>query len=456
MKYINRTDNDFYQENGVSMRNLRIFACIFALFAGTFAVCSADLEISGAVISGGGFMRVFRPDSTAYCELTLKNQTGKKQEFIVCVQSAKEKSNPDACFSKSFTVPPKTVCRRKMTVRLDGSPLYYISAEIFPEALKTAELETQALYVKNIDPKTGEQEKLYLIVRDRPSELGAFVRQSAFFGKVYAFPMSSAEMPPDLPVLEHFNAVMIHGADYAKWDAARFDALRQYVQKGGTLLFASPEDAEKAQATPLAELLPAEIPANAVTVQTTLNDVLKSLGKTDRMQFPVRLYPLILRSDAKVIHSWNNHPVFAEKRTGQGMCRITAVPLAAKNLVYLGKCWDKTFTMLLESKTIPPRPLVYTKSSSVSRDASADYSFAMKLQSKILEITQSKEVVLALMLVSVCGSLLIAAAGFFLKTKLWRGILWLILYNALAVALLLIQDGAVYRLIPVDWLMKLI
>ncbi len=443
------------------MRLMRGFAFLFVWFfflCSVFPAAAAEPELFRVVISGGGLVRVFQPYAAAYCDFLLKNNSGHSQTFIVRIQSKNKANDPNAYFSKSFTVPAKTEKMERMQFRLDDSETYLVSAEVFPDSIKLEPQEVKAPHPRII-PDTGQQEKLYLILTDdSQGTIGDILaRAPEFYRRSHGIPMQSKDIPADFSLLEQYSAILLYRTDFSCWQSKTFELIRQFVQNGGTLLIASPEDLERTAETPLADLAPARMNSKAKPAEASLNQLfMKKYGKLEFMKTPFPVHHLKPAPGATVLHKYGQMPVLAEKCTGKGVCRTTATDLSPQGVTYAGKGWGKLFTELLRSNQppVPVRTIEYTKEDNKIQ-GDTTIPFVVSLQKAVQKITKDEDTVFALMLVMAAGSLMIILSGFFIKMKFLHNLLALIAYNAAAIALLFVSNGIFYSYIPAMWLKNL-
>ncbi len=443
------------------MRLMRGFAFLFVWFfllCSVFPAAAADPELSRIVISGGGLVRVFQPYSGAYCEFMLTNNARHDQTFVVRIQSKNKAADPNAYFSKSFTVPAKTAKTERMQFRLDDSEIYLVSAEVFPDALKIEPQEAIAHHPR-ILPETKQQEKIYLILTDdSQGTIGDFLtRAPEFDRRSHGITMQTKDIPADFALLEQYAVILLYRTDFSQWQSRTFDLIRQFVQNGGTLFIASPDDLAKTAETPLADLLPARINSKAIPAKASLNQIfMQKYGKLEFMKTPVPVHPVKPAPGAAVLHDYQQMPVLVEKSFGKGICRATAADLTPEGVTYAGKGWGKLFTQILQSNqpSVPVRTIEYTKEDNKTQ-GDTQIPFIVRLQKAVQEITKDEDTVFALMLVMAAGSLIIILGGFFMKMKFLLNLLVLILYNAAAIAMLFVSNGIFYSYIPAIWLKNL-
>lgn len=409
-----------------------VWCSLFLLVTGMLS--ASELTISRTRITAAGPAQTLRANAGAYCEFELRNDGEKDRVVKIRIASEKKQTDPEAYFSAEFFAPAHSTQRTSMLFQLDGSREYIISSN---------DCRISDPYIRIYPMKPGEA--AYGLIADRASRFIQFSSNPGFKKQNMIFRLYSTDVPMDADSLENFRMLVFHQTDFTRWHAASFEAVREYVKRGGTILFLSPEIAYQASLTPLAELVPA-IPDPAADPEMIPASVLESMfGILEIEKTPSLLYPAKLRSGAKALSATpDGKIIFAEKDYEKGSCRVSMIDLGGEKFHYMGAGWDKIISRLLTVPAVAPRKLVY-EHKTLPDGASSFLQFAMPEGKRLF----------GMLLVVAAGAILLTIISVFIKSRLlaWGLIL---LWLALSVGAGFYNQGELYDKVPVDTINHLI
>lgn len=274
--------------------------------------------------------RIQNPDSKAY------------NVEIRFVDATRGAINHKTVFADTVYIPPKTVIHYKTPVMTEDAEEY--SLEIFVDGKQQKKVDS---FIISLISGTSS----YLVILNDSDDvsLGAFATSPEFKGQ-YALSNFMARNPPaPWTLIKKAACVVIVRPDYSKYSTEAYQAVLDYVQQGGNVIFADPQGAMEASKTPLSVLLPVS-PIRFRKV-TTMDPMSKLFPEFKSFKKPVDFLEAAPLGDGVNFLEQGGMPVFRWKKFGLGTCRFSAVPITS-DAYATSDVWRKVLAFFLANQVI--------------------------------------------------------------------------------------------------------
>ncbi len=326
----------------VLLKSMRVAGLVVACMLIVEPTAHAKPEISRASIKTGQSMRASRNTwSTLACHIS--NPDKRSHEITLRLVVAEGFSlGQRNVFSEVLTAPPETAFNYRTPVMIESSEKYRL--DVFVDGDKQAAVGEDIA----LSQLPGSARQIGVVTDLGDASLGAFNQLPAFKDKIFATFLSRMDFPETWLELRSLAAIVLVAPDYSAYNARQFQALLDYVARGGIVVFSDPQGTLGAAQTPWAELLPVK-PVRLRKVLTV-----KSLETLvpEFKGFPGRgadFLESIPSGSGVDLLSQGEFPVFRWKKYGLGSCRFSAVPLY--ETAYERVVWEKLLKIFFNSQT---------------------------------------------------------------------------------------------------------
>ena len=142
--------------------------------------------------------------------------------------------------------------------------------------------------------------------------------------------------------------IMVH-PDFSKYSAQKYQALINYVNEGGSIIFVNPECVKEATETPLAPILPV-IPLRMEKI-SLLPEMKALIPSFKRFSSPVNFLKSAPQGDGITILTSKGFPILRIKKIGMGNCVFLAVP-AIEDVYNSKEEWKSILDYLFTSRKL--------------------------------------------------------------------------------------------------------
>lgn len=250
--------------------------------------------------------------------------------------------NQKSVFADSVYVPAKTVINYKAPVMTEDAEEYRL--EVFIDGRE--QKKSDSFIISLI---SGNSTYLVILNDSEDVSLGAFATAPQFKGK-YALSNFMARTPPaPWILLKKAAGVVIVQPDFSKYTAEAYQAILDYVQQGGNVVFADPQGVIAASKTPLSVLLP--VKPLRIRKISKLDSLSRLIPEFKSFKEPTDFLESAPVGEGINLVEKDGMPVFRWKRYGLGTCRFAAVPIT-KIPYDSSVTWYKILSMFIAHQTI--------------------------------------------------------------------------------------------------------
>ena len=226
--------------------------CFLILCAGfLFWDLAGAVRVTRAKISLGSSFRL-PAGSLANFEFLVENPSPVPCRVMIRLRQAEAYLPGGNNNSPEVFVPGKSSVVYTLPVHLESAEKY--NYEIFVNGIKQKSSVLQNCLVR----LTGFQDFCIGLLNDS-SDLtdGLYFKNAKSRSSIYN--IRSSDAPRRKELYDHLRLLVIAKPDFSSMSAEQYSAILEYVYSGGTVVFADPEGALQAAATPLKAILPLEI-----------------------------------------------------------------------------------------------------------------------------------------------------------------------------------------------------
>ena len=259
-----------------------------------------------------------RQNGWAVLNVNLRNPDKAPAVVELRVRPARYSNTDFVVFNEKITVPAKSEFMYDTAIYLDGRLDFII--ELFSNGRK---IKSQKLKVTRCSNKTS----LSIVLNDSDNSSFYLTRRiSEFNDKVLTPLVSTSSMPETWLALKGLSSIIFVSPDYSKFNNLQYQAILDYVNQGGTVVFADPFGVIEAEKTPLISLLPVTpVRIGKVSKLSALNHLVPGSASKLRIGTPIlESYP---KGDGVSILGDNDKPIIRWKRYGLGSSRFIAFPI---------------------------------------------------------------------------------------------------------------------------------
>ena len=226
--------------------NAILLALVFGLCFAWGTSVRADIRLRGVMLRFGGTPRLTASD-WATMNYVLENSADTRAEVLLSLQAS---SRNRAVFEKVVTIGPRARLSGRELITAAASENYVLS--LFVDGRRTLRTDVPTRFV---DP---HQHCEFTVLNDDGEYTGLSGRMGKFSLRhaVQTTTLNARRAPTHWAGYGHTRVLLVANPDYRSLTAAQYTAILEFVQRGGTLLFAHPGGALRAAETPLRELLP--------------------------------------------------------------------------------------------------------------------------------------------------------------------------------------------------------
>ena len=292
--------------------------------AATVATLHADVRLRGATLRYGMTPAV-PSDAVISCNFAVENDGPNPIEATLTV----EPIGGGPVYAKTFTVGPEAVLDDRFAVTT--SPTESYDATLVVNGIVVGR---DKIAVK-LD--TGSKFPLFVITDDPDfSGVSELTKKPGLLRQLGATTVRAANAPDSWVGYGHALAVVLGHPQFADFSQAQFQAIRDYVTRGGTLLFVQPDGVLDAARTPLQDFLPvAPIRVRRLEdynfLRTALSPASGTAPAAPDPALSLRQGLLFLESipagNGATTINLGEFPVCRWKRAGLGTCGVIAVDL---------------------------------------------------------------------------------------------------------------------------------
>jgi len=258
------------------------------------------------------------------------------------VDSNRGAINHKSVFADSVYVPPKTIIQYKAPVMTEDAEEYRLEVFIDGQEQKKGDSFIISLI-------SGNSAYMAILNDSEETSLGSFATAPQFKGQ-YALSNFIARNPPaPWVLLKKAACVVIVRPDFSRYTTEGYQAILDYVQQGGNVIFADPQGAIEASKTPLSVLLPI-VPLRMRKI-SKLDSLSKFIPEFKNFKKPTDFLESVPVGDGVNLVEQNGMPVFRWKKFGLGTCRFSAVPITSAPYTS-SESWHKILSFFIASQVI--------------------------------------------------------------------------------------------------------
>ncbi|MCJ8328546.1 MAG: hypothetical protein MJH11_00965 [Lentisphaeria bacterium] len=335
--------------------------------------------------------------SWAYLGVTVKNK-GDKTDQVKLIFSPKGQRNI-TIWEINLTIPPHTQYRHEEMVTIGSTESLNTKTYINGHLVSTVSSSESVIRLKD----RNDQTILFFEDNDEPS-FGVFSKNNGFGVPVVNTSCRAANAPYHVAGYDNIKLVIICQPDFSSMRSRQFNALLDYVNRGGTLLFAEPKGTLAAWNTPLRKLIPVTpLRIRKLEKITSLKDF-----KANEEVWPKGTDFLeSLPRHGRTVLKHDDFPVFQWSRYGSGRVGFSAFYISDRHLT---KKNNPTFTALW-------RHVVSYRSNSKFVSSTENKKISMALDTITGIEIEPAEKIRKLIIVYMVIVLILAALGILLKKQ---------------------------------------
>ncbi len=296
-----------------------VFLAAAALIPALACRCADVVEVSRPMIKVG-MSPLIRPFSAATFSCHIVNPDARPHRIGLRIYPEGTIESSRNIFSDDVDVPAETVLDYGSEIIFENAERYFLS--VYVDGVKGQKAD-EDIMIKMI---TGKTVQIAVLNDSYTVSLGAFTIAPGFKGKYNVYHFSARNAPSNWSMYKRVSCLVIVEPEFDRMTCSRYQAILDYVNQGGTVIFAYPPALFKAAQTPLAQLLP------VTPVKLRKIHELKPLGRLipefNGWTKAVDFMEAVPKDDSVVLLSEDNGlPVFVWSKAGFGSCRFSAIPI---------------------------------------------------------------------------------------------------------------------------------
>jgi len=299
--------------------------------------------MSHAQIHGAGIVQA-TSKSWGILKARLSNPDSKDKTVEIKVLPALNSFNDFNVFSEKVTIPAKSEITYLSPIFMDSNHSFKVQMFAGGRELSSAKAELQLLPKKT---------SLSVVINDSDKNHFYLTKKIPAFKETVLTPTTNSRALPDnWLVLKELDSIIIIDPDYSQINSEQYQSIINYVNQGGTLIFAGPRGVLDAVNTPLASLLPVS-PVRITTEGefTGLNTIIPNSASQIAKAAPVLVsYP---KGNGITIAGTEQFPLIRWKKVGLGSVRFIAFTPneeSVKNANFAAKIIRKLIPIKKEAK----------------------------------------------------------------------------------------------------------
>ncbi|MEA2012044.1 MAG: hypothetical protein U9O87_03020 [Verrucomicrobiota bacterium] len=268
-----------------------------------------------------GLSRRLNPDTYCTFSYRIRNKDKKAYDLMISVKSL---SNQIVYYS------------RKVTIKGERS----IKDSIPIKAVSTDKYLIELIYNGNVIDKTeafvaqsfGFNKKNLLFINDDLNlNKGVFIKKKNLIYKCNVFSYSSKEIPSSWIGLGFADIIVIQNPNFRTWSLENIGTVKDYVKKGGTLLFNDPNGIMKAYHS---NIFNGMFPAIPIQIRKTTNSSFLHKWLNHKLDWKngIAYMEMLPTKDSLTTLKYEDMPAIIWKRYGLGKVGISAVDPGIKEI----------------------------------------------------------------------------------------------------------------------------